>query len=361
MRLSGRAQRPVLIPFSFLFGIVVRLRNFLYNTGFFKSERFAIPVISVGNITVGGTGKTPHVEYMVKLLKDVHHLAVLSRGYKRHTRNFILAGENSTVGEIGDEPKQIKQKFPDVHVAVDRNRVNGIHTLHKLLPGLNLVILDDAFQHRKVSPGLSIVLIDYNRPLFKDMMLPAGNLREPAKNIDRADVVIVTKCPGNLTIESREQYIARLETKTGHIFFTTFNYGNVLPVFPNHDKIKGFANAEPFPTPHLLLITGIANPVPLREYLSSVGQLAGEMVFPDHHHYRHNDILAIQKRFHAIKADQKLIVVTEKDAVRLRELSIPDDIKRALHYIPIDVRFLYNEEPAFKQLIYQYMKGSLPR
>ena len=233
MALFRIIRRPALLPFSPFYGMVVRIRNLLFDINILRSTRFNIPVISVGNITVGGTGKTPHVEYLVQLLRNDYKLAVLSRGYKRKTNQFILASKSSGITEIGDEPKQIKLKFPGVYVAVDSNRVRGIRTLMQSIHNLDMVILDDAYQHRYVKAGLSILLIDYNRPIFKDMLLPAGNLREPRNNLNRADIIIVTKCPEILTSSQRGDFITRLRPNSKQaIFFTKFAYGSPVPVLP---------------------------------------------------------------------------------------------------------------------------------
>jgi tetraacyldisaccharide 4'-kinase len=195
--------RPLLLPLSLLYGLVVLIRNLLFDFRIMRSTRFKLPVISVGNITVGGTGKTPHVEYLVQLLKNDFKLAVLSRGYKRKTKGFILASKKTGVADIGDEPLQIKLKFPDVNIAVEHNRVKGVRTLIERIPKLNLVILDDAYQHRYIRPGLSILLVDYNRPIFHDMLLPAGNLRESWHNAKRADIIIITKSPDHFSARER--------------------------------------------------------------------------------------------------------------------------------------------------------------
>jgi tetraacyldisaccharide 4'-kinase len=360
MLVCGRAQRPVLIPISWLFGFIVRLRNFLFDTGILKSVRFTFPVISVGNITVGGTGKTPHVEYLIKLLKNDYCIAILSRGYKRKTNNFIISSEMSTAREIGDEPKQIKSKFPGIHVAVDEKRVAGITALRKLIPNLDLVILDDAYQHRQIVPGFSIVLIDYNRPVFKDMMLPAGNLREPSKNIRRADIIIITKCPEDITPELKHNFIAKLNPgSTQHIFFTTYVYGQIHPVFGNPQNRN--VDISDLAKNHygILLVTGIANPRPLRRYLVTLVPLSDELVFPDHHQFSENDILLIQKKLNNLKASAKIILVTEKDAIRIRESSVPEALKKSIYYVPIEVRFLGGEESRFNRLVHHYLDNAL--
>ncbi len=222
----------LLYPFSLLYGLVTFIRNLLYDYNIIKSFEFPIPIISVGNITVGGTGKTPHVEYLVKLLKDEFNVAVLSRGYKRRTRHFILAGTDSGVEDIGDEPVQIKQKFPDVHVAVDRKRVNGVQQLMTKIPDLDVILLDDAYQHRRIKPGLSILLIDFNRPISKDRLLPVGRLREKAYEKRRANIILITKCPDRMKPIERRLIVKESSLYAfQHLYFTRLEYREPVPVF----------------------------------------------------------------------------------------------------------------------------------
>jgi len=222
----------LLYPFSLLYGLVTFIRNLLYDYAIIKSHEFPIPMISVGNITAGGTGKTPHVEYLLRLLKDEFNVAVLSRGYKRKTSHFILAGPESGVQDIGDEPVQIKQKFPDVHVAVDRKRVNGVEQLLTKIPDLDVVLLDDAFQHRRIKPGLSILLIDFNRPIMEDRLLPVGRLREKAYEKRRANIILVTKCPDRLKPIERRLIVKDLTLFAfQHLYFTRLGYREPVPVF----------------------------------------------------------------------------------------------------------------------------------
>jgi tetraacyldisaccharide 4'-kinase len=354
--------RPALLPFSLFYGLVVLVRNLLFDLGILRSTRFKLPVISVGNITVGGTGKTPHVEYLVQLLKNDYKLAMLSRGYKRKTKNFILASTKSKVAEIGDEPLQIKLKFPKVHVAVDRNRVKGVKTLIESFHKLDVVILDDAFQHRYIRPGLSILLVDYNRPPFKDMLLPAGNLREPWQNAKRANIIIVTKCPVHLSPQERACFISNLHPGARQeIFFTKYAYGTPVPVFP--DK-HGRQNIITFKYLHkpgvgVLLVTGIANPEPLKQYLKNVLIINDELTFPDHHNYDAQDLQLIKNTFQTIQADEKYILVTEKDAIRIRASYIPDNsFRKAFYYIPVEVKFFAKGEKPFIKRVYKFIKKS---
>lgn len=355
-----RIARPVLLPLSPFYGLVVLVRNLLFDWRIFRSTRFKLPVISVGNITVGGTGKTPHVEFLVKLLMPDHNLAVLSRGYKRSTRDFRLASKKSGVSDIGDESLQIKLKFPDVHVAVDRNRVRGVRTLIDSIHKLDLVILDDAFQHRYIQPGLSILLVDFNRPVFNDMLLPAGNLREPWHNAHRADVIIVTKCPAHVSPVQRTSFVSSLRpVSRQQVFFTTYTYGSPVPVFPDkhnrHESIS-FKHLRKSGA-GILLVTGIANPEPLKQFLKTFHPINDELVFPDHHNYDRQDLQLIKSTFKTIEPAEKYIIVTEKDAVRLRDAEISDkSFRRAFYYIPVEVQFLAKGEKPFIKRINKFLK-----
>jgi tetraacyldisaccharide 4'-kinase len=355
-------SRPALLPLSLLYGFAVLIRNLLFDLQILKSAGFNLPVISIGNITVGGTGKTPHVEFLIRLLKDDFRIAVLSRGYRRKTRNFVLATKKSKVVDIGDEPRQLKRKFPDVPVAVERHRVMGVRTLMERISKLDLVLLDDAYQHRHILPGFSILLVDYNRPVFHDMLLPAGNLREPWRNAKRADVIIVTKCPDHLSLPERLDFITRLRlTGKQEVFFTGYVYGKPVPVFP--DK-HGRQDPVPYKSLNksrtgIMLVTGIANPGPLRQFLEQTLHVDDELIFDDHHEYDLKDVLYIQSRFQTIERADKRILVTEKDAVRLQELDIPDKrLRKSFYYIPVEVKFLAKGQKPFIKRIYKYLKKS---
>jgi tetraacyldisaccharide 4'-kinase len=354
--------RPALLPLSLLYGFAILIRNLLFDLQILRSVRFKLPVISIGNITVGGTGKTPHVEYLIQLLKDDFRIAILSRGYRRKTRSFVLASRKSKVADIGDEPRQMKLKFPDVPIAVDRNRVGGVRTLIECVSRLDLVILDDAFQHRHILPGFSILLIDYNRPVFKDMLLPAGNLREPLHNSKRADIIVVTKCPDHLSLPERLDFISRIRpTEKQEVFFTGYSYGRPVPVFPNkHGRQEpvSFKSMRKTRT-GIILVTGIANPAPLRHFLEQNLRVDDEIIFNDHHPYDLKDVRYIQSRFQSLETPDKCILVTEKDAIRLQELDIPDKrFRKSLYYIPIEVKFLAKGQKPFIKRIYKYLKKS---
>lgn len=342
----------ILFPLSLIYGFVVFLRNLFFDAGILKSTGFPLPVLSVGNLTAGGTGKTPHVEYLASRLKRDRRIAVLSRGYKRKTKGFFIAGAGSSAREIGDEPRQIKNRFPDLVVAVDNKRVHGIESLMKEFPDLDAVILDDAFQHRSVRPGLSIVLVDHSRPVFTDFLLPLGNLRECRRNINRADVILVTKCPPDMNAEQRTTFTAKLHLRKGQpVFFTRYQHGNPVPVFeegvPAIELLK-----EKKDNPVVMLVTGIADNKPLKRHLDQVVTVGSELRFPDHHFYNAGDIRTLEKRFMELRAERKIVLTTEKDATKLREIAGEfQKIGAFLYYIPIDVVFLDNGERRFIELV----------
>ena len=360
MNISNRyTWRLILIPFSWLYGLVVWIRNTLYDGGIFQSTGFNIPVISVGNITVGGTGKTPHVEYLTGLLQEEFRVATLSRGYKRKTRDFRIATAESTTREIGDEPMQIKQRYPEVTVAVDRKRVNGVKRLMKLDPPVDIVLLDDAYQHRAIKPGFSILLIDHGRPIVQDHLLPAGMLREPAANRDRANIILVTRSPERLKPIEMREYVNRLGLSIGqHLFFTTIRYGTLVPVFkdtPSRDsdwfkeRVGG-----------VLIVTGISNPRPIRQFARSISTNISEITFPDHHHYTGKDIVKITGKYNELKSrwNEILVLTTEKDAMRLREHTPGKDLRDVFHAVRIHVHFLNDDKENFDHQIRSYVNSN---
>jgi tetraacyldisaccharide 4'-kinase len=354
-------QRPLLLPFSFFYWIGVTIRNRLFDLRVLRSTGFDIPVISIGNITVGGTGKTPHVEMLVRMLISDYRIAVLSRGYKRKSTGFIMASRHSLVSDIGDEPMQIKNKFPEISVAVDSDRVHGVNKLLRSKHRPEMVILDDAFQHRYIRPGLSIVLVDYNRPVFNDILLPAGNLREPWRNIRRSHIVVVTKCPENLFPQEMTWFTQKLGlNKEQELFFTTYSYGTPEAIFPAK-KRKDVPTFKQLRKMHagILLVTGIANPQPVLQFLQKIVKVYETIFFADHHEFTNFDIQAISVRFHSIPAREKYVLVTEKDAVKLRELDVDEQLKKAFLCIPVEVQFLARGEKSFYKRIDKFIKRTL--
>jgi tetraacyldisaccharide 4'-kinase len=348
----------ILFPLSLIYGMIVFFRNLFFDLGILKSVSFQLPVISVGNLTAGGTGKTPHVEYLVSLLRSRYKIAVLSRGYKRKSKGFQMTVAGSTVEEIGDELLQIYNRFPDVIVAADKDRARGIGQLTKKFPELQAIILDDAFQHRYVSPGLSIVLVDHARPVFNDFLLPMGNLRENRRNINRADMVIVTKCPPEMNELQRHKFVSRLHLwHQQPVFFTSYQYGIALPVLEGKAKVFVPEQHKQNST-HILLVSGIADNRPLRDYLCQFAISMVIMSFADHHSYKPGDIRAIEHKFAALPAGSGIIVTTEKDATKLREMPGElHNISAFLYYIPIEVKFPEEGEKPFNEFILNFCEG----
>lgn len=349
-----------LLPLSCLYGIVVWFRNKLFDWNILHEEEFPIPVISVGNITVGGTGKTPHIEYLVRLLRDDFKVAVLSRGYKRKSKGFVLAGEQSTGKDIGDEPYQVWRKFPDILVAVDAKRVRGIRKLLAMEKDKrpDLILLDDAFQHRYVTPSLSILLVDINRLIYEDCLLPAGRLREPASNKSRAGMVIVTKCPlGLKPIDYRVIYNHLNLYPYQSLFFTSPKYGMLRGVFDecqlpriNLSDLKTRKTA-------VLLLSGIAGPAQFAAAVKPYASTMERMDYPDHYAFSSSDLLQIKKKFGQIPGDNKIVVTTEKDAVRLlNHRDIDEELKEVLYYLPVEVYFRQNSAEEFNQKIFEHVR-----
>lgn len=329
----------ILTPASWLYGAGVWVRNKLFNAGILREEKFDIPVVGIGNITVGGTGKTPHVEYLAGILSSRMRIAVLSRGYKRHTKGFIIASSKSTPEQIGDEPMQIYLKLGmRVKVAVCESRREGIVQLMKAYPDLQLILLDDSFQHRWVKPSVSVVLLDYNRPVYRDRLLPLGRLREPAHNINRADMVIVTKCPETMSPLDYRLVSKELDLMSyQHLYFSSYDYGGLLPVFPD-DSPYQVSLGRLSERDGVLLLTGIAYPRHFVRHFKDYPFNMRVARFPDHHDFTRADIERIRQRFRSLKGERKIIVTTEKDAVRLAfNPYFPKDLKPFTFYLPISV------------------------
>lgn len=347
----------LLYPFSFLYGTAVYIRNRLYDLNLIKSKEFDVPVISIGNITVGGTGKTPHVEYLIALLKEKFEVVTLSRGYKRKTKGFQLISINSKVSEAGDEPLQIKKKFPDITVSVCEKRVEGVERLLNSteIKSPDVILLDDAFQHRRITAGVNILLIDYNRPVKEDKLLPVGRLRESAAQMRRANIIIFTKCPpGEVTPIMRRILQKEVGLKPyQELFFTSFDYGNIEPVFSGSKLNDDFYKSR---SHGILIVTGIAFPKLIPEHLKQFASETDFVRFPDHHYYSANDIRSIMNKFEKLNAEKKIIVTTEKDAVRFAEIpDLDEQFKAALYYLPVKVKFLDEEGKMFNKKILNYV------
>lgn len=328
--------RKLLFPFAILYGFITSLRNYLFDKGILKSYSFDIPIIAVGNLSVGGTGKTPQIEYLIRLLSPTYNVATLSRGYKRKSEGFILADVSSTAEILGDEPFQYYTKFPTIQVAVDADRRNGIEKLLSQKAKPEIILLDDAFQHRKVKAGFYILLTAYGDLFCDDFMLPTGNLRESRNGAKRANLIIVTKCPPNITESEQE----RIKKKLGvdlPIYFSSIAYDDKM-----YNDTESLAVSDLKSTPKILL-AGIAKPKPFFDFLKAdTDEIMG---FPDHHNFSESEILMLKT-----KAKDKIIITTEKDFVRL-EAKI---LKEQLYYLPIKSKFLSNQE-TFDQIILNYV------
>ena len=343
--------RLFLFPLSMIYGTIVWIRNKLFDFKLIKQHEFDIPVISVGNISVGGTGKTPHSEYIISLFHKDFNVAMLSRGYGRDTKGFILADENSTAKTIGDEPMQIKKKFKNINVAVDEKRVRGINKLTENSE-LNLIILDDAFQHRSVKPGINILLIDYYNIITKDHILPAGNLRESANEKYRAHIIFITKSPKDIKPIKRRIIEKDLNIYPYQsLYFTTLNYKAPINIFDNSSvdlsKIETFA-----------ILTGVANPKPLYKYLSQFTEKNIRLNFSDHHKWTKHNFNKIKEKFNKIEESKKIIITTEKDYIRLIDSEYIEILKDLpIYYIPIEIDFLDQEQKkVFNKQIVDYVK-----
>lgn len=343
--------RLLLFPFSILYGLVVILRNLAYDFGIFKSQKFELPVISVGNLSVGGSGKSPMTEYLVRLLKDKYKIATLSRGYGRKTSGFLYVDTNSLSSESGDEPLQFKRKFRDITVAVCEKRTEGILRLEK---DHELIILDDAFQHRSVKPGLNILLFEFGTLFKQQWLLPTGDLREPLWAINRADIVVISKCPEKMNTE--QQNAIRGKFSTGRLFFSFLKYGNLKSFSENiSDRSLNSINHKS----RVILLTGIANAAPLLAELASYGPELTHHQYPDHHQFSDKNIAKLVNEFNELIGDDNMIITTEKDAQRLRMTGIIEQLKGlALYYLPVEAAFKEPEVTRFNNLIEEYASKS---
>jgi len=348
----------ILYPFSLIWRFITGVRNFLYDTEILQSHDFKIPLICVGNLVAGGTGKTPHAEYLIELLKSEFNVAFLSRGYKRKTRGFVLAGPASKVSDIGDEPMQIFRKHPDITVAVDSNRVRGVKNILNLEPGTGIIILDDGFQHRRITPGLSILLSTQNRLMTRDHLLPYGNLRESAHNMARADIILITKSNEELPPIQR-RIIAKEIAKAPYqnLYFTSVRHADPVPVFEGTATEFEINTAIKDPDKGIVIVTGIADPEPLREYLQKAFSEIIMLQFGDHHRFTLKDINKIRDSWNRLRSPLRYLITTEKDAVRIREFTnIAEPFRSSFYYIPVVIRFLNSAREEFDNLIIDYVR-----
>lgn len=351
--------RVLLLPFALLYGIVTKVRNILFDVGIFKSREYQTKSISVGNITVGGTGKSPHIEYLINLLNSDHKLATLSRGYLRKTKGYYVADDKSTYAEIGDEPMQFHSKFEDVTVVVDEDRRRGIENIEKNIQP-DIILLDDCFQHRWVKPQLSVLLLDHTTVGSKQFMLPSGELREWKSGKNRADIIIVTKSPSMYSpIEHRRISELVKPLRSQKVFFSYIGY---KPVQAFNDKAKALLNddfkLEDFKT---VVFAGIAKISPLVDYLKQEAKDVIVTQFNDHHNFQPVDIVRIINRFDEIISSQKILITTEKDAMRLKDERLFPLLEEVpVFYLPIEIKFHkgLEGEPTFDETILEYVRAN---
>lgn len=347
--------RHSLKPLSWLYGLGVALRNTLFDWHVLKEKSYQIPVINVGNLTVGGTGKTPHTEYLLDVLQKHYKVAVLSRGYKRKTSGYHLATPESTMQEIGDESWQMKQKFPDAYVAVDGNRRRGIEHLcnDAQTKDVEVILLDDAYQHRYVKPGINILLVDYHRMITDDALLPAGRLREPAKGKQRANIVIVTKCPADIKPIGFRVIMKSLNLRPYQkLYFSTFRYGKLKPLFTDEQEL---ALDKIDREQHILLLTGIGSPEQMTMDLRRYSQHIKPLSYPDHHFFNADDVEKINDTLRSMPKP-RMIITTEKDAARLRQAKgLSEETRQGLYVLPIHVEIMQGQQEEFNDKITGYV------
>jgi tetraacyldisaccharide 4''-kinase len=345
-----KSFRFVLFPLSILYGFILWLRNKLYDKNILKSVSFNFPIICVGNLSVGGTGKTPMVEYLIRLLKNDYKVATMSRGYKRKTKGFAIANENTTAIDIGDEPMQFYKKFPDITVSVAEERLVSIPQLLHDKPDTRVIILDDAFQHRQVNAGLNIILTEYRDLFTRDFILPAGNLRDLKSSYRRADIIIVTKCKSHLTEEEKDKMVKEIKPLAHQkIFFTKIEYGSPYHLFTKEEKFLS-------PDTNILLVCGIANPKPIKEILNTYVDTYDMIRFRDHHIFSVDDLKEIQEQFEKVDDGNKIILTTEKDGVRLAKFE--NELQDLPVYVfPIRHKILFGEEESFNEKIISFIES----
>jgi tetraacyldisaccharide 4'-kinase len=344
-----KSFRVLLLPFALIYGWIVSLRNWMYDKNYLHSVRFNVPLICVGNLSLGGTGKSPMVEHLLSILSEEYKIGTLSRGYKRKTKGYALADQNTTALEIGDEPMQFHIKFPNVSVAVGERRIEAIPQLIQDVPKIQAIVLDDAFQHREIVADFNIILTEYDNLYCDDFFIPTGDLRDHRDAAKRADIIIVTKCPDNLSAIERDEIIEKIYPEQHQsVFFTTIQYETPYHIYNPADQWILTMRDE------VLLVCGIANPLPLKNYIHEHTHTYYQISYSDHHIFSIEDLQEMKEKFDQINSKSKLILTTEKDAVRLvkytQELNnIP------LYVLPIKPKFLFDSERNFNELVLNYV------
>ncbi len=339
----------LLFPFAWLYGGIIYLRHWLYNINFFKSTKFNLPIISIGNLSVGGTGKSPMIIYLTSILQHQYKVALISRGYKRVTKGFVIANENSTALQIGDEPLLFNTILQNkVIVAVGENRVQAVQSLLQQKPTTQIVLLDDAMQHRAIVPSFSIMLTECSSLYCNDNLLPVGNLRDVKQRATSANVIIVSKCSINMQQNERKKII-QLLPKWKPVFFTNIVYNDLFHFFTN-DKLQLQNNTS------ILLVTGIAKPIYIENYLTTFSTSISKIQYPDHYAFTQNDLINIEKKWQQLQNKNAIIIITQKDAMRL--LPFKNDVKHLPIYIlPITISFLFNEAEKFNNLVKEHLQS----
>jgi tetraacyldisaccharide 4'-kinase len=349
----------LLLPVSWLYALGMSIRNFCYDHRIFKSVLFPVSVINVGNLTVGGTGKTPHIEYLIRLLKDTFRVATLSRGYGRETKGYMLVSNPSSTSMVGDEPMQYHTKFPEITVSVGEDRVAAIENLLKLSPKPEVVLLDDAYQHRAVKPSLNILLMEHDTLIKKNHLLPSGTLREGKSGMKRADVIIVSKCPEILVPIERKRLAEHIHLLPHQkLFFSFFKYGEIVRLNSRQNNNMFIGTNYYFEKRFtILMVTGIANPAGLAEFLKRKTDKLEIMTFRDHHEFTPEDLRSITETFNNIANANKIIVTTEKDAMRLRNPELEEAIRALpVFYIPVEVMFHHSDKELFDNIVINHAR-----
>lgn len=341
----------LLAPFSLLYGMIMSLRDFFYRKGLLKSVEFNLPVISVGNLSVGGAGKTPHIEYLILLLRDYINIATLSRGYKRKSRGYIEVKQKMTAEQVGDEPLQFKRKFPDVMVTVSESRSFGIPQIVSDQPDTQLVLLDDAFQHRSVKPGLNVLLTEYSHPFTRDFLLPSGRLREWRSAYERADIIIVSKCPQTMEEAARQAFIEEIKPfPHQQLFFSYYRYHKPYYIFDGRYRANLQEDWD------VLLISAIARTEYLTDYLTGKVGTVRALEFEDHHYFTKSDMADLKRSFSELKSDKKIIITTEKDAMRMElHRKFLFEERLPIFVLPVQVQFHFDEGPVFNEAVKNFL------
>lgn len=348
---QSKIVKILLAPFSLLYGMIMSLRDFFYRKGLLKSVEFNLPVISVGNLSVGGAGKTPHIEYIILLLRDYINLATLSRGYRRKSRGYLEVQPRMTAEQVGDEPLQFKRKFPEVMVTVSESRSFGIPQIVSQKPDTQLILLDDAFQHRSVKPGLNVLLTEYSHPFTRDYLLPSGRLREWRSGYERADVIVVSKCPKELTEAQREAFIAEINPLPHQqVYFSYYRYFRPYYIFDGRYRANLQADWD------VLLISAIARTEYLTDYLSEKVGTVRSLEFEDHHYFTKSDMADLKRAYNELTSPKKIIITTEKDAMRMeahRDFLVEERLP--IFALPLQVQFHFNQGVDFDQQIKDFL------